>query len=145
MLEYKTIGIEEARKAAEAALKANPPGENPIAVAVVNRAGELLYYVRMDGMGAIGSRMAINKAYSAAITGMTTEARMESLQKRGRDPSWYGGDLRHETVIPGGAPIKMSDGTVVGGIGVGGKKGPDPKDTLKDYDLARIGAEALGL
>ena len=114
-------------------------------MAVCGREGGLLYFAKMDGTLPVTERMAIYKAYTAAFWGSRTEDIMETMKRRGRQLEWYGGDPRRETVIPGGAPIKTSDGTVVGGIGVSGKLGEDPNDKVKDADLAKIGAEAVKL
>ena len=142
MLEIKTIGLDEAKAAADAAIKANPVGERPIAVAVVNRTGELIYFIRQDGAFIVESRNAINKAYTAAIWRSFTGDLLEMVKRRGRDLVWYGVDPQRETVLPGGAPIKTSDGVVVGAIGISGKRGEDSKDTIKDTELAMIGAKA---
>jgi uncharacterized protein GlcG (DUF336 family) len=142
MLEMKTIGLEEAKAAADAAIKANPLGERPIAVAVVSRTGELIYFIRQNGAETVEIRGAINKAYTAAIWKSFTADLLEMLKRRGRDFSWYGGDPQRETVLPGGAPIKTANGIVVGGIGISGKRGEDGKDTIKDSELAVIGAKA---
>ena len=144
MQTMKTLGLEEAKAAGDAMInKAIADKERPIAVAICGKGGELIYYVRMDGTPAIVERMAINKAYTAAFWGRKTEDLMENMKKRERQLEWYGGDPQRETIIPGGAPIKTSDGTVVGGIGVSGKLGDDPKDTVKDYHLVETGLEAL--
>lgn len=142
MLELKTIGLEEAKAAADAAIKSNPVGERAIAVAVVSRFGELIYFIRQNGASTVETRTAINKAYTAAIWGAFTGELFEMFKRRGREMSWYGGDPQRETVVPGGAPIKTADNIVVGGIGISGKRAEDSKDTIKDTELATIGAKA---
>jgi uncharacterized protein GlcG (DUF336 family) len=146
MQTFESIGLKEARAAGDAVInKAIADKERPVAVAVCGSKGDLIYFAKMDGTLPVAERMSINKAYTAAFWGRKTEDLMEGMKKRGRELAWYGGDPRRETVIPGGAPIAKPDGTVVGGIGVGGKLGPDPKDTVKDYDLAKVGVEAIKL
>lgn len=146
MLTIKTLGLKEARAAAEIIInRAIADGERPVAVAVCGRTGDLIYFAKMDGTLPVAERMAINKAYTAAFWGANTEELMDRMKTRGRQLEWYGGDPSRETVIPGGAPVKSAEGIVVGGIGVGGKLGDDPNDTVKDADLARIGVEAINL
>ena len=146
MQTIKTLGLTEARTAGEAVIgKAVTDGERPVAVAVCGRTGDLIYFAKMDGTLPVAERMAINKAYTAAFWGTNTEELMERMRTRERQLEWYCGDTRRETVIPGGAPVKSRDGIVVGGIGVGGKLGDDPTDTVKDADLARIGVETIHL
>jgi len=144
MQTIKTIGLEEARIIAEAVVsKAIADNEGPIAVAVCGRDGFLKYFVKMDGASHVTGRMAINKAYTAAFWGRKTEELRGYIQKIGNQLAWYGSDLRVETVIPGGHPIKLSDGTVLGGVGVSGKRRLEPKHKVKDSDLAKTGTEAL--
>ena len=69
MIEVKSIGLEEARKIIDAMLEystVTKPGR-PMAHAVVDRAGVLVYLARMDGTSAIVQRMAENKAYTAVM------------------------------------------------------------------------------
>ena len=90
----------------------------PVSVAVVDPAGELLAFERVDGAPAFSARLAIAKARTAAAFGRPT-ADMESLFE-GRD--WFGAGFLPQGpwfVSKGGAPL-LVDGECVGGIGLSG-------------------------
>ncbi|GHB59525.1 hypothetical protein GCM10010306_061300 [Streptomyces umbrinus] len=112
-----------AHGAAEAALKAARDGGARICVVVVNRSGITKVLLSDDGVGPIGVETARRKAYTAAVTGMPTAAFADFAASPAMavapvhivDP-----DL---LPVPGGVPITVDDGEVVGGIGVGGADG----------------------
>ena len=90
----------------------------PVSVAVVDPAGELLAFERMDGAPAFSARLAIAKARTSAAFGRPT-ADMESLFA---DRDWFGAGFLPQGpwfVGKGGAPV-LVDGECVGGIGLSG-------------------------
>ena len=90
----------------------------PVSVAVVDPAGELLAFERVDGAPAFSARLAIAKARTAAAFGRPT-ADMESLFD-GREGFAAGFlPLGPWFVSKGGAPIFV-DGECVGAIGLSG-------------------------
>ncbi|MFC1914515.1 heme-binding protein [Chloroflexota bacterium] len=146
MREKKTLTLEEARIAGEAVIReCQSIGGNPVAVAVVGEAGDLIYFARMDGVGYHVEQLAINKAYTAAIFGRDTAEVQAHFRERQRQIVAYGNPARH-TDLEGGVVLKMADGIVVGGIGVGGRKKAAVADKgIVDPELAKVGAKALGL
>jgi uncharacterized protein GlcG (DUF336 family) len=92
-----------------------------IAVAIVDAGGHPLYLARMEGGLLASYRGALKKAETAVMFGRPTK-RMEEVVASGRPHV-----LAFENVLPmeGGLPIAV-DGTIIGGIGVGGTtSGPD--------------------
>ena len=141
MQKLESLGLEEARKIGraviEAARKTDPP-KAPMTVAVVDRAGDLIYFERMDGAIPLSVHMAINKAYTALRWGRDTIVIYEML-KQDRDISWYGEPDR-QAPVAGGVLIKSSDGAIVGALGTSGRIALEP---MGDEELARIGAKAF--
>jgi glc operon protein GlcG len=136
----KCLGLAEARAAVEAVLdEAVKLPDAPIAVAVADDYGRLVYFARMDGCPPVVVELAINKAYTAAVALLDTVAFAERDKGWGRELATYG-DARF-TYLQGGLVISTGadDGprTVIGGIGVSGRM-PDA-----DERLARIGLEAM--
>ena len=117
-----------------------PSPDAPIAVAVADDYGRLVYFARMDGCPPVVVELAINKAYTAAVALLDTVAFAERDKGWGRELATYG-DARF-TYLQGGLVIRAGGEGVIsqallGGIGVSGRM-PD-----EDERLARIGLEAM--
>lgn len=142
MYAKRLISLGDARKAGEAALKKameNP--DRPMAIAIVDATGELVYFVKMDNSSPLFPKMAVNKAYTAIHFRLDTAEIPESMKKDGLvlkdfvDPQF--------TKIPGGVCIKTAEGEVVGAIGTSGRI--PGIDKINDLDVALAGAKALSL
>ncbi len=157
MAERPTISFAQAQAAMAAMIeKANQTPEKPVAMAIVDFAGDLLAFAVMDNLRLFTPRHALRKAYTAAITGLDSSVHAEWLKTRGLTVSDYGGDP-NLTPSGGGVVVRASRlGTaqpealgpsdsdfhqnVMGGIGVGGYS-----RTEDDEELARIGLRAMKL
>jgi|TARA_Y100001001_G_C7905441_1_gene273240 uncharacterized protein GlcG (DUF336 family) len=104
-------------------------------MAVVDDAGNLLAYARMDRC--LRPTFALRKAYTAAIRGMDTLAFSETLVAQGRSIEAFGDSQL--IAIPGGVVV-MKEGAVVGAIGVGGLP-----SGIDDQSIAQAGLAALSL
>ena len=93
-------------------------GKPPIAVAIVDRHGDLIQFARMDGAPVRASILAPNKAYTAARMERNTADLLKMIQDRKIDVAFFG-DARY-CALPGGLVVKQGDGTI-GGIGVSGR------------------------
>jgi glc operon protein GlcG len=102
----------------------------PSAIAVVDRAGDLLAFERMDGVRPASADLAIEKARTAARLQRPT-AEIEDNINRGRT-AFVTADIM---ALRGGVPIHV-DGEVVGAVGVAGLN----KDT--DTGIATAAAAA---
>jgi glc operon protein GlcG len=88
-----------------------------VAIAVCGPEGELIAFIRMDGASPAASRIAKNKAYTAAIDRKDTRLMGEFMTGKNRPQAYWGDE--QITGFGGGVTIRQ-DGTVVGGIGVSG-------------------------
>jgi uncharacterized protein GlcG (DUF336 family) len=114
-----TLDLGDAQKLVDAACRASERIKVNQNIAVVDRAGELLLFLRMDGAKAISAQMAINKAFTAAGTRSRTDAITDRTLPG--EPGWmiqtqHGGRF---TTLGGGVPVQL-DGQTVGAIGVSG-------------------------
>ena len=126
---------------AQAAIKAmiddynKDPNRRKVDMAVVDDAGNLLAYARMDRC--LRPTFAIRKAYTSALRSMDTVAFAEQLSTQGRTVVSFGDPQL--IAIPGGV-VAVKDGAVVGAIGVGGLP-----SGLDDESIAKAGLAALNL
>ena len=126
---------------AQAAIKAmiddynKDPNRRKVDMAVVDDAGNLLAYARMDRC--LRPTFAIRKAYTSALRSMDTVAFAEQLSTQGRTVESFGDPQL--IAIPGGV-VAVKDGAVVGAIGVGGLP-----SGLDDESIAKAGLAALNL
>lgn len=104
------------------------------AVAVVDRHGELVAFLRTDGCGLASINIAINKAFTAARERVESSVLGERSRTEGF-PLTNFGDPRY-VGWGGGVPIVV-DGEVIGAIGVSGL--PE----AADVELARWAAASL--
>ena len=134
MIQQLSLGLADARIAVAAALNGARANETPLAVAVVDGHGQMVYLVRRDGAAAIDVRAAERKAYTAAYIGRDTSMWRLQITHDGRTVAdWANPNL---TTIHGGWTLRRA-GQVIGGIGVSGSGNED-----RDEQLALKGAEA---
>jgi uncharacterized protein GlcG (DUF336 family) len=128
------IALENAKKAAAPAIAEAAKNNWSVAVAIVDTAGNLVYYEKMDNTPTGSANVSIEKARSAALFKRPTKAFQDVLAS--------GGDglriLRLQGAIPieGGIPLVM-DGKIVGAIGVSGAM------SAQDAQCAKAGADTL--
>ena len=134
MPERREIGHTEARAlVARVAERLEADGRGA-AVAVVDRHGELVAFLRTDGCGLASISIAINKAFTAARERVESGALGERSRSEGFPLSNFG-DPRY-VGWGGGVPI-LVDGEVIGAIGVSGL--PE----AADVELARWAAASF--
>jgi glc operon protein GlcG len=135
----KSLGLVEARKIVDAIIEESEKTEaRPMAAAVVDRHGDLVYFARMDGASPVTARMAIYKAYTAMDTQRDTITQRELLNKLNFRPYEFCSPTY--TTIPGGVLIKTKNGDIVGAVGTSGR---NQLHAVGDEELARIGANAF--
>ena len=129
--QVRTLNAEGAQNALTAALAEAKKNNWLLSIAVVDPAGELLAFVRMDGAGISTIENALGKAKTAARFRRPSQV-YDSVSKA--RPGLL--TFENMTAVEGGVPITI-DGVVVGAIGVSGAA------STEDAQVARAGAAAV--
>ena len=111
------ISLDAAKTIAAGALAEARTNNFLMAVAIVDQAGDLVYFEKMDGTQVGSVTVAIDKARSAARFKRPTKAFQDTLASGGDGLRVLG--LRGAVPVEGGLPIVV-DGKIVGAIGVSG-------------------------
>jgi uncharacterized protein GlcG (DUF336 family) len=128
----KTLTLEAARRVAAAAEAEAKRNNWAVSIAVLDEAGHLVVFHRMDGAKLVAIDIAIRKARTAVYFQQPTKA-LEEEVAGGRTAL-----LPIDGFMPlqGGIPL-MADGVLVGAVGVSGVTG------AQDAQCAQAGAAAL--
>ena len=129
-----SISLENAKKAALPALAEAAKNNWLIAVAVVDPAGNLVYYEKMDNTQLGSANVSLDKARSAALFKRPTKALQDALAAGG--DGWRVLGLQGAVPVDGGIPL-LSDGKIVGAIGVSGAT------SAQDGQCAKASADAF--
>ena len=111
------ISTDLAKKVAAAALAEARANGWTMAAAIVDPAGILVYFEKIEDTQHASPRIAIDKARSAAMFKRPTKTFQDSIERGGVGLRVM--NLRGSSVVEGGVPI-MVDGKIVGGLGVSG-------------------------
>lgn len=132
------LKMEQVQAAMKAMMdKAMEKPNEPVAMAIVDAAGNLEAYAKMDNLRIFSRRHAQRKAYTSAVMGMDSGAHAERLHGGGRNIA----DLGDPMMTHGqGGLVIMKDGVILGAIGVGGYPSGQA-----DEDLSRVGLDAMKL
>src|SRR5213596_3156225 len=128
------IGADTAKKIAAAAIAEARKNNWTMAIAIVDTAGNLVYFEKMDGTQTASVAVAIDKARSAALFKRPTKAFQDTLAAGGEGLRVLG--LQGAVPVEGGVPLVM-DGKFVGAIGVSGGTSP------QDSQCAKAGVDAV--
>lgn len=129
----KSLDLNDAKRAAEAAEAEAKRNNWAVVIAIVDAAGHLLYLQRNDGAQLGSLDVALGKATTAALFRRPTKDWEERLAE-GRLGFL---SFQNRTLLEGGVPV-LVDGEVIGAIGVSGVK------SNEDAQIARAGVAALG-
>lgn len=129
-----SIQLDAAKRAAAAAVAEARKNNWTMAVAVVDPAGDLVYFEKVDGTQAASTVVAIDKARSAARFKRPTKAFQDVLAAGGEGLRLLA--LQGAVPVEGGLPL-VSDGKIVGAIGLSGGT------SAQDGQCAAAGAAAL--
>jgi glc operon protein GlcG len=128
------VSLETAQKAAAAALAEARKNNWYMAIAVVDPAGDLVYYEKMDNTQLGSAKVSVNKARSAALFKRPTKAFQDAVANGGVGLRILG--LEGAVPLEGGVPL-IVDGKIIGAIGLSGD--------LSEHDgqCAKAGADAI--
>ncbi len=139
MYSKSILSLDQTQKAMQAMIqKATQEPDRPVAMAIVDDAGNLVSYAKMDKCRPNPQTFAIRKAYTSAMSGVNSADYAERLKSQGRTVSDFGNP---NLVSAQGAAVILdpAGGAVLGAIGVSGLS------SQEDEDLAKLGVQALGL
>jgi uncharacterized protein GlcG (DUF336 family) len=111
------ITLEAARKISAAAIAEAQKNKWNMAIAIVDPAGDLVFFEKLDGTQAASTTIAIDKARSSTRFKRPTKALQDALAAGGAGLRMLG--LDGAVPVEGGTPIVMG-GRIVGAIGVSG-------------------------
>lgn len=129
-----SIGIDSAKKVAAAAIAEARKNTLLMAIAVVDPAGNLVYFEKMDGTQTGSVVIAMDKARSAALFKRPTKAFQDIVAQGGVGLRILG--LTGAVPVDGGVPL-IEGGKIIGAIGASG--GTSDQDGL----VAQAGANLL--
>ena len=112
------VSLENAKKAADAALAEARKNNWTMAVAIVDPDGVLIYYEKMDNTQNGSANVSIAKARSAALFKRPTKAFQDALAAGGAGLRVLG--LEGVVPVEGGIPIVLGEKMIIGAIGVSG-------------------------
>lgn len=130
------ITAEAAAAAVQAAVRHAEAKGWKINVAVCDRGGNLMAFLRMPGAFIHSIDIAIDKAYTAASFGFPTKAWMGAI---GHDDGMKFGFSNQPRLIVFGGGLPIGSGDWIGGIGVSGAS------EAEDEECARAGLAAIGM
>src|SRR6185295_4337487 len=105
------IGLEDAKKAAAPAIAEAAKNKWLMAVAIVDPAGHLVYFEKMDGTQLGSTTICVDKARSAALFKRPTKAFQDTLAGGGDGLRVLG--LNGAVPVEGGVPL-IAGGAIVG-------------------------------
>jgi uncharacterized protein GlcG (DUF336 family) len=129
-----SIGIDNAKKAATAAVAEARKNNWTMAVSVVDPAGNLVYFEKMDGTQTGSVNVSLEKARSAALFKRSTKAFQDVVAGGGVGLRILG--LPGAVPVDGGVPI-VSEGRIIGAIGLSGGT------SEQDGQCAQAGANTI--
>src|SRR5215471_9732825 len=112
-----SIGINDAKKIATAAIAEARKNNWTMAIAVVDTAGNLVYFEKMDGTQTGSVNVAIEKARSAVLFKRPTKSFQDTVAQGGAGLRMLG--LPGAVPVEGGIPL-MEGGKIIGAIGASG-------------------------
>ena len=128
------VNQDQAHKAVAAALAEAKKQGLPMAVAVVDTAGQLVAFERMDNTQTASVAVAQDKAVSAAMYRRPTKVFQDALAGGGAGLRIL--TLRGANAVEGGLPMVV-DGKIIGGLGVSGGTAE------QDGSVAKAGTDGL--
>jgi len=128
------VNLEQARKAMAAAQAEARKNSWPVAIAIVDNAGQLVLFERMDNTQTASIEVAQDKAVSAAIYRRPTKVFQDMVAGGGAGTRAL--NLRGASTVEGGLPMVV-DGKIIGAIGVSGV------NSDQDGVVAKAGADAV--
>ena len=128
------VNVETAKKVAAAAVAEAKKNGWMVAVSIVDTAGDLVYFEKMDGTQTGSVNVSIEKGRTAALFKRPTRSFQDTVAAGGDGLRILG--LPGAVPVEGGVPLLM-DGKIIGAIGVSGAT------SAQDGQCAQAGAATV--
>ena len=128
------VTLEQAKKALAAADAEARKNSWPVAITIVDTAGQLVLYQRHDNTQTASVQVSQDKAVSAAMYRRPTKVMQDAVAGGGAGLRFM--NLTKASVVEGGVPLAI-DGKIIGAIGVSGVASD------QDGQVAAAGVNAL--
>src|SRR5262245_35558557 len=128
------VNVENAKKVAAAAVAEAKKNGWTVAVSIVDTAGDLVYFEKMDGTQTGSVNVSIEKGRTAALFKRPTKSFQDTVAAGGDGLRILG--LPGAVPVEGGVPLLM-DGKIIGAIGVSGAT------SAQDGQCAQAGATTI--
>lgn len=123
------------RVISEVLAEAKQDGGAPISIAICDRDGSLLGFIKMDGAAARTGHLAQRKAYTAARMQARTADFLTRIKRENLDIAFFCDPGL--TPLPGASPLINKSGEIIGSVGISGR--PSEQDqSMADDVAARI-------
>ena len=129
-----SVNLDTARKITATAMAEAGKGGFKMAIAIVDTAGDLVYFEKMDGTQVASVNIAQDKARSSVRFKRPTKAMQDVLAQGGAGVRFLA--LQGAVPVEGGLPIVMN-GQIVGAIGASGGTSD------QDGQVAKAGADSV--
>jgi len=129
-----SVNLDTARKIAAAAIAEAGKNNFKMAIAIVDTAGDLVYFEKMDGTQVASVNIAQDKARSSVRFKRPTKAMQDVLAAGGAGIRFLA--LQGAVPVEGGLPLLMN-GQIVGAIGASGGTSD------QDGQVAKAGADSV--
>lgn len=133
------LDLADSEAIVSSALQTAERSGSQVSIAVVDGAGLLIRFSRIDGASAASVEVAMAKARTAALTGKDSAAAEQAIASGRLALLSLQGVLHQPCALMAGGLVLRSQGVVVGAIGVSGMT-PD-----QDLAIARAGADCFAL
>ena len=130
----QSVNLENARRIAAAAVAEAGKNNLKMAIAIVDTAGDLVYFEKMDGTQVASVNIAQDKARSSVRFKRPTKAMQDVLAQGGAGVRFLA--LQGAIPVEGGLPLLMN-GQIVGAIGASGGTSD------QDGQVAKAGADSV--
>ena len=132
------LGLAAPQRMVSQAVEDARRGSLRISVAVVDEAGALLAFARMDGATRLSARTAMDKTQTVILTGKATlDLGREWREDLTVEPELFYGMIARPDVVPfgGGVPVRV-EGRRIGAVAVSGAT------SMQDHEIAARAAAA---
>lgn len=136
LIHLTTLSLDAARWVTDAAIAESEGRGCATCIAVVDQAGHLITYHRMDGAPLISGQLAQDKAYTAAANGLATHEWWDMIEPH--PVLVHGVNKIDRLIVFGGGVSVRHRSQVIGAVGVSGHSTMD-----QDRDIAQAAADAF--